>query len=196
MATVDDYGDSTSSKHKLKSLLPKVLLYDNVSLAQRLNREITCISIEERKAAFTWTQIQRRFITDQAMKQEVHGMNLFPQINQTKSNPLFTNMPKRSQTMLEYSTTIPPICSPTTAVATANRIGEDDENEMAKKEANIDYLVEKHISRAEGLIRSRPPTLKRRRRTSNPLRDTRYVKLHRMLTQLPVNLESRLFIVN
>ncbi|KAF6031923.1 hypothetical protein EB796_009825 [Bugula neritina] len=59
---------------RLRSLLPKVLLYDNVSLTQKLNREVTCIAVDERKSAFNWAQMQRRFITNQALKQELHAV--------------------------------------------------------------------------------------------------------------------------
>lgn len=179
-ATSDSKGNS-SARHgsRLRSLLPKVLLYDNVYLSQKLNREVTYISVEERKSAFTWAQMQRRFITDQAMKQEVHGMNLFPQINPTGGTNFQPPpaLPERSHTMVEYST-IPPICSPTAQVARVNRICDQGSERDESKN-------------------SRPGTQKpRRRRTNNPLRDTRYIKLHRMLTDLPVNMESRLYIVN
>lgn len=187
---MDNVGDSSkaggSAGHssRLKSLLPKVLLYDNVSLSQKLDREITVISVDERKAAFTWSQMQRRFITDQAMKQEVHGMNLFPQIAQTRSYnykaPLA--MPQRSRTMVEYTTTVPPIYSPVTQVVKENKIYDCQ---------NSDKCEETRTIRSGS-----SPHFRRRRRTSNPLRDTRYVQLYRLLSELPVNMESRLYAVN
>ena len=176
-----------SARHgtKLKSLLPKALLYDNVSLAQRLDREVTYISLEERKSAFTFAQMQRRFITDQAMKEEVHGMTLFPQIHPNQSMRSTAAKPfpmlQKSQTMIDFR--VPPLLSPTAQVAKANTV-----------------ICEERRMSDPGLSPLPPDcsrTAKHRtRRTSNPLRDTRYVKLHGLLSDLPRNVEHRLYIAN
>lgn len=185
MTSTESSGGS-SARHgtKLKSLLPKALLYDNVSLAQRLDREITSLSLEERKSIFTFSQMQRRFITAQAMKEEVHGMNLFPVINPkqpTKATKPVSTMLK-SQTLIDFR--IPPLLSPTDQVAKANTT-----------------LCESG-RQSEPLVSPFPPptrvsgTRRRSRRTTNPLRDSRYVKLHGLLTDLPRNIEHRLYIAN
>lgn len=169
---------------RLRSLLPKVLLYDNVSLTQKLNREVTCIAVDERKSAFNWAQMQRRFITNQALKQELHGMNLFPQINNSKfSSQRITvgeQQPLRAKTMIELPTMPPVPLSPTTQVARENTVPE---------------FTYKCLHEPKGVILppSRPA---RRRRPGNPLRDTRYVQLHGLLTELPLTLESRLYVAN
>lgn len=184
MANAESSANSARHGTKLRSLLPKALLYDNVSLAQKLDREVTCISLEERKSAFTFAQMQRRFITDQAMKEEVHGMTLFPQIhpNQSmRSNGKSLLTLQKAQTMIDFQ--VPLLLSPTAQVARANTV-----------------LCEER-RRSEPMLSPLPPVCSRAgkrksRRTSNPLRDTRYVKLHGLLSDLPRNVEHRLYIAN
>lgn len=75
-----------ANSQKLRSLLPKVLLYDNISLAKQLDKTVINLGVEERKLSFNWTQLQKRFITKQALKEELQGLTLFPSILGTQGN--------------------------------------------------------------------------------------------------------------
>ena len=143
-------------------MLPKTLLYDNVSLTKQLNQVITNLCLEEKKASYSWTQVQKRFITQQALKQENQGMRLLATYNRNPNGTASTLAPpitaERSNSLL---TVRPRISVPNCHT----------DRKLDREKAFID--VER-----------------RSRRKSHPVRDTRFVRLYSMLSD--VKLSSRL----
>lgn len=151
---------------RLRSLVPKVLLYDNVNLTRQLTQVVTNLSLEERKSADSWTQVQRRFITRQVLKEETHKVSLFPHI---PSRKVHTTRPvRRSLTVID--------------IGQHSVVSQDKPMESSG-------MICSH-GRSHTLMalndRSRRDRPRRNRRDFivSPMQDSRFLQLHTMLTEV------------
>lgn len=164
---------------RLKSMLPKVLLYDNVSLTKQLNQVITNLSIEEKRVTHSWTQLQKRFITQQALKQENRGMRLLPALQ--SAHPVHRpSIINTSAAPALFSVKTDTLVSPHRRFSVPSC---SSRGKLDREKAFIDLE-------------------KRPRRKSQPVKDRRFIQLYRLLgdvklepTQEAHNKEIRLDLI-
>lgn len=148
---------------RLRSMLPKVLLYDNVSLSKQLNQAITTLSIEEKRVSFSWTQLQKRFITQQALKQEHRGMKLLPAIQ--SAHPAHRlSIPNIDRFSISCS-------------------GKTDMQSFKRRFSVPSCSSHGKLDREKAFIEleNRP------RRRSQPTKDSRFVRLYRLLSDVKLD---------
>lgn len=158
---LDSGSQSAGSRYpRLRSMLPKTLLYDNVSLSKQLSQVITNLSVEERKASYSWTQLQKRFIAQQAIKQEYRGMKLLPSFHSAYRYSSESVLP-------------PAYCGERTDTWTSTK---------QRPSAPVCTVHEK-LDRQNAFV----DTERRSKRRGHPVKDGRFVRLYRLLSDVKLD---------